>query len=486
MSTTGILRSKTKIGESGKSGIQKKTGQTSAAISNERPTPAELSPIAAEVAGEHHPPDLRCPDTVVRARAGDHHAIHRLLVSLLHQPSAAEFQAQLEDPGYDPGNRLVVKRNDHVVAHAHLVNRQIYFGQQTLPIVVINDFVVLPELKSEGIESLLLGAIQEHIIAVGAQYGVLRTSKPDFFLKRGWSVCLRHSYSTASALAILSHLRESMPPPPRNLLGVEQAKLTVRIWRHVEQAALVRLYQKHSEGTFGPSLRADDYWQWLISRRGYDRIYVAIDGPDRMDLDDSQSPIVGYAVMREGRILELVTEDNAPAAATALLARTCQDAIEQDRHYVQLDAAPGDSLHSVFKAAGGERYYHEAESGQVSMVWLAERISLLRSLCKEMTGRSKQGGLHAGSELGLQLDGDKYGLSVGSHSTKLTEGRIGRSYLECDPPTFAQLLLGHMDVQAAVANGRLLASTRVAIETASALFPQLPIWRPPWDESPAA
>jgi hypothetical protein len=50
---------------------------------------------------------------------------------------------------------------------------------------------------------------------------------------------------------------------------------------------------------------------------------------------------------------------------------------------------------------------------------------------------------------------------------------------------FTRLVLGQLDWQLAVADGRLECSTALAREAAQALFPRLPLWRPPWDEMPA-
>jgi hypothetical protein len=47
---------------------------------------------------------------------------------------------------------------------------------------------------------------------------------------------------------------------------------------------------------------------------------------------------------------------------------------------------------------------------------------------------------------------------------------------------FTRLLLGHLDLEEAVAAGRVRASTRVAQEAAAVLFPRLPLWRAPLDE----
>jgi hypothetical protein len=60
--------------------------------------------------------------------------------------------------------------------------------------------------------------------------------------------------------------------------------------------------------------------------------------------------------------------------------------------------------------------------------------------------------------------------------------RLNRSYLSCNGAEFTRLLLGHVDIDDAVAAGRLVASTRVAHETAQVLFPQVPFWRPPLDD----
>lgn len=416
------------------------------------------------------------------ASAGDHHDIQQLLASVLHQPHSADFQAQLEDPFYEPHDRLLVRHGDFVVGHVHLVKREVAFAGGTIPIVIVNDFAVLPEMRSQGAAECLLAAVNARISEEGAIFGVLRTSRPEVFHRQGWRVCLRHSYSVAGAPEILSHLRET-EPVSRSPLASPESQLTVRIWRHVERGALIRLYAEHGAGTYGAVERTDAYWRWLISRRGYDRIYVAIEGPDKVHLDDVNSPIVGYAVVRDERILELVS--STPSAARELLARACRDAIEHDLHYLRLDAAPHDALHEVFRAAGGQQHYFEAENGLASMVLLPKPIEFLGSLAKDLSNRAREAGFEIPCELGLHIGGEKYSLVIGRRQARLKRGRLGRSYLACEEADLTPLLLGHCDVRTAVESGRLHASTRVAVETAAGLFPRLPMWRPAWDESPA-
>jgi len=223
----------------------------------------------------------------------------------------------------------------------------------------------------------------------------------------------------------------------------------------------------------------------LINRRGYDRIYIAIDGPDKIELNDTLTPIVGYAVVKDERIVELMTSGDRQSVAEQLLARACRDAIEHDTHHVRLDAAPNDPLHRAFKAAGGQQNYHESEAGEVWMVKVFDPVAFFGSISSEVHRRAKAAGMTAPSELGVMLDGMTFTLSIRQRSARFEPGKLGRSYLECSRAELTQLMMGHLNVEAAIESGRLQASTRVAVENAAILFPQLPLWQPPFDSLPS-
>jgi predicted acetyltransferase len=421
---------------------------------------------------------------IVEGRVGDHHAIQQLLTTLFHGASVGDFQAQIDDPFYEPNDRMLIKRDRNVVGHVHLTKRDIHFGPFQFPTTRVTDLGILPEYRGRECATQLLAAAERRMEDDGALMGVVRTGIPGFFTRRGWSVCMRHSFSVAGTREILSRLGESAPVESDPLKPV-RAPLNIRLWRHVEQAALMRIYADNTHNVFGPVFRNDSYWRWLINRRAYDRIYIAINGPDKIELNDTLTPIVGYAVIKGERILELMTSSELPRVAEQLLARTCRDAIEHDTHHVQYDAAPNDPLHEAFKAAGGRQYYHEVEAGQVWMVKVFDPIALFRSISSEVYRRAKAAGMTIPSELGVLLDGKKYALSIRQRTVRLEKGKLGRSYLECSAGEFTQLMLGHLNVEASVEAGRLQASTRVATETASILFPQLPLWHPPFDSLPS-
>jgi predicted acetyltransferase len=407
-----------------------------------------------------------------------------LLASVQRAPSSTEFQAQLDDPFYEPSDRLLCRANESLVGHVRLVKREMRFGLVTLPVSNLVELLVLPEFRQQGCGSALLASAEREMAADGASLGVVRTQQPHFFLRRGWCVWTRHSYSTAGAREILSQLLESRGKC-EEYDSADPSAINIRLWRHIELTGMIRLYLENTQHSFGPLVRTDAYWHWLLSRRAFDRIYVAMRGPDRFELDEGAAAMVGYAVMKEGRILELMVPPNNPQAAEQLLARACSDTIEQDGNYVRLEAPVGDRLHHVIARAGGELGYHESQQGEVCLVKVFDIPQIIELLNEHLHERAKEAKLDLPLELGLHVDGEKYCLEVRPRCVKIRTGRHCRSYLECGRGELTQLLLGHLDVKIAVAAGRVFSSTRVALETAAALFPKLPLWRPPWDELPA-
>ena len=64
--------------------------------------------------------------------------------------------------------------------------------------------------------------------------GLLRTRIPHFFHRWGWAVCGRHSQSRAKARQILARYWADAE--------LRRLPLNIRLWRHVELPALMRIY----------------------------------------------------------------------------------------------------------------------------------------------------------------------------------------------------------------------------------------------------
>jgi hypothetical protein len=245
--------------------------------------------------------------------------------------------------------------------------------------------------------------------------------------------------------------------------------------------ALVRIYNENLRGAYGPVERSEAYWKWLVHRHAFDQICVALDGPDLLELEEIHAPIVGYMVTRGERIVEMFTALGHPKVAAQLLARACQDAMEHGRHTVRVDAPPNSRIGKLFRAVAGKHSRYEPDSGPVLMAKLLSPVMLLRHLARELERRADEAGLPRPVDLGLLVDGDKYRLAIGRGGLEAIGRTIGRSYLRMNVADFTRLVLGHLDWDEAVADGRVQPSTNLALKAGRALFPELPLWFPPFD-----
>ncbi len=409
-------------------------------------------------------------------RAGDHPEIYQFLLAVFQAPSREEFHAVQDEPSYDPAQRLLVKRDGRIAAHLQMLHRSTCFGGARLPVAQVQWLGTLPEFRSRGYATRLLHSAEQEMRRSGAMLGILRTRTPQFFRPAGWAVCGRESCSIARARDILARL--STEPGPRS-------PLSIRLWRHVELPSLMRIYSQNTARGFGPLERSEPYWRWLLSRKAFDHIIVAIHGRDRMELIDTNAPIVGYAVVCQDRVIELLTSPDYPAAGLQLLARACGDSIEHNRQTIALEAPPGDPLHRLVIEAGGTTNASESDAGEVQMVKVLNPAQFVRAIESELAERAGAANLPPVCELGLFIEGTRQVLTVTRRGVRLSTGRLGRSYLALKDNEFTRMLLGHNDVAESVQQGRIIPSTQIALETARALFPRLPLWRPKWDDAQA-
>ncbi|HEX4000890.1 MAG TPA: GNAT family N-acetyltransferase [Pirellulales bacterium] len=439
---------------------------------------------------------------VVCGRAGDHPDVYQLLLAVFQGPSREEFYASQDEPSYDPGNRLLIRHNGRLVAHLQLIRRTMGFGPLRLPVDRLAWLATLPEFRSQGVARALLNVAATGAAANGAAsrnagdcgdgafgadagepiarekagppWGLLRTRIPRFFHRWGWAVCGRHSRSRARARNILA--RYWADPALRT------TPLNIRLWRHVELSALMRIYARNTIAAFGPPLRSEAYWRWLISRKAFDHIVVAIAGPDKLELDEASAPIVGYAVVRQKRIVELLTDPAYPHAGPQLLARACSDAIERDQQEIELEAPPSDPLHRFVAAADGQFFHREMEEQEVFMVRRPAVAALVRCVAPLWESRLRESGMSRACELGLLVGQEKHLLTVARRGTRSIPGRLSRNYIACSSTEFTRLVMGHSNPTEAADGGRLTASTQVALELAGILFPRIETWHPAWDD----
>jgi GNAT superfamily N-acetyltransferase len=452
------------------------------------------------------PPTLAPPSDgprLVPARSGDHLAIHRLLVAAFHGPSPAEYQAQADEPGYDPADRLLVKLGEQVAAHLRLRSRLVQLDSVQIPAVRVMDLVTAPEYRGQGFASSLLCAAERRARESGMLLGLTRTRAPSLFARQGWAVCGRHVFSTAGARQVLAQLRataegilvadddeESHVCLPRPA----QPAIVLRPLRRIELPAVMRLYEQALAGRCGAPARSEAFWEWLLGRGACDAIYVAAEGPESADLALQLAGIRGCVFVREGRIIELLVQPGRDDVARSLVARVCADASELNQWQVRLDAPPDDLLHGLFDAAGGQVRQAEELGGEVYMAKVFDLAGVLARMGDLFTRRLRAAGLPRPVEMGLEIQGAtrphrthasealRLRLVFTSRGMKLAGGPLSRNHLSLRRRDVAALLLGHWNLADLIDAGRVRASSKSAGRLGRALFPKLPWWQPPLDD----
>jgi N-acetylglutamate synthase-like GNAT family acetyltransferase len=408
---------------------------------------------------------------IARAHAGDHGPIHELLLAVCQRPSVEEFQASLDDPHYDPTDRLLIRRDGRVVSHVQLKKRRMRFGQARLPVAEVEWLATLPEYRSAGYALALLEEADRQMRAAGAVLAVLQTDKPELFARLGWISCGRPAYMRVKARDLLAHLTEQTNNP-------RHPPLATRMFRLVELRPLMRLYEQRVAGRYGPLERDEAYWRWLVNRQAYEHFIVAIEGDDSRDFGEQAPELVGYAVTRGERIVELAPRADHPAAAR-LLARACRDAIERDHHSLLVHAPPDGPLGDFLAAAGGAPCACPGRDGEMAMLKVLDRDELLRRLFPELQQRAIR--LASPFELRLNLDGRPWRFALTRRGAKLEPAKPGAADLRCASDQFDQLLLGQLDLDAALAQKTIKVRTKTFAKHLRELFPILPFWRPPFD-----
>ncbi len=422
----------------------------------------------------------RCRLPVVAATGGDHVSVYYFLRDVFHGHTREEFNASLENPFYEPSDRLLIRHGIRIASHVHMLHRTMQFGPLQLPVSMLGSLATLPECRGRGQGSLLLAEAQRRMARSGALIGLLSTSIPHFFHGTGWALCGRHSYSSADVRSVLAGLID------RGYLRRRRPRFQIRPWRQWELDALVRIYNQNLHDTYGSVERTGAYWKWLMRRQGYDQFYVALEGPNLLELGETNTRIVGYAVTRGEAIVELATSPDRRGAAAELIGRCCGDAIELNRNGVVIHAPQSSSVHKLLCRAGGVHHCRESDHGEVFMARLLNPLKLLRQLLVEFSRRADQACLPLPIEFGLAVDRKRYNIELTGSGSKVLSRKLGHNYLRLNVADFTRLVLGQLDWSAAFSDGRVEPSTEQAGQIGPVLFPPLPLWRPPFDDLPAS
>lgn len=438
--------------------------------------PTDVSPTIEGVQSSHSDPFLaRLP--IVPAESSDHVGVYCFLNSLFGEPTQAEFRASIEDPNYQPADRLLVKKGLRIVAHAQVLNRACRLGRLRVPAAQLDGLATDPRLQGQGLGMRLLRAAESRMIRNGALVGWAPARAPRLFSRLGWADFGRHRWSCSDAHRLLGTLMEQGFRLPSR-----RARLHVRPWLLWEVGSLARLYSQGMDGLIGPFQRSEAYWQWLVRRHAFEQLYVAIEGPELIDLDERKAPVVGYAATKGEQILELVTPHAKKGVADLLLARVCHDAVESGRRSVVLHAPEAEPLHEVFRKSGepGRDCVPHCAEGIVARVLRPH--ALMRLMKHVLQERAVKAGLPPAWELGFRVGRKRYLISLADSQVTIAAGKKAKHTVELSRADFTRMLLGRIHWNRALAEARVVPEGSEAAHLARSLFPTLPFWKPPLDD----
>lgn len=414
---------------------------------------------------------------IVTAELSDHVGVYCFLNSVFGEPSEAEFRASVEDPYYRPADRLLAKDGQRIVAHVQVLHRVCPFGSLRLPVAQIDWLGTASKLQGQGLGTRLLRAAEGRMIRSGALIGWVRARPSRLFGRSGWADCDRQAWSCGDAHRVLGTLIEQGFRLPGR-----RARLHVRPWLRWEVGGLARLYREGIDGLMGPFERTEAYWQWLVRRHAFDQLYVVIDGPELIDMDERKVPVVGYAAIKGEQILELVASTAKKGVSAMLLARVCQDAVESGRRSVLLHAPETERLHQVFGQSDGACRDCVPHCGEPVMARVLRPLALIRLMKDVLHERAAKAGLPPGLELGLRVGKKRYLIAIAPSQVAVMARKQARHTVELSRADFTRMILGRIDWDHALAAKRILPGTPEAIDFIRALFPNRPFWKPPMDD----
>lgn len=421
------------------------------------------------------------------ATMADHPRIHQLLLATFHEPSLAEFQALNDAPRYDPSDRIVLRRDQEIAAHIHLVKRNIRFGNQPLATMDVKHLATLPEYRSRGLARQLHDASMEELRRAGVCLATVSARHPSFFAGMGWFPCGRYSYSEIRPTAFLAATCVD-PSTSHSLLRRPARQWEIQVWRRNELDALVSLYERESAESYGLVERLDSDWRWLVGRGAFDHVLIARELKSN-GLFTSENvavgPIMGYAVVRDTRVLEIVADNHDRGIQTALLRRVCRDAMECSRSTLAVYAPPNDSLHALVREAGGAHCLEYRDNGRVVMAKITQPMELLSELRLILKQRAQVAGLPTPFALQLEFGDQGANISLGARTLSVSTARPTPHRVVLSTSALGQMLMGHRSAAELLQEGEIQMTTELARDAALALFPAVPIWRPQFDDEPA-
>ncbi|MEM8946671.1 MAG: hypothetical protein AAGD11_15970 [Planctomycetota bacterium] len=425
---------------------------------------------------------------IVASNTGDNPLVLELLVRAHQVPLAEDFQSRLDEPAYSPLDRLLLRRSEQLIGHVQVSKQIGWFHGQRCPLARLQDFVTLPEFRSSEFDAALLEVAESTAVSEGAVVSFARTDRPEWFEQYGWSRCRGQGHTRANTRSILSHLDAQQSRRRHADDGFE-----VRTWRHFELDSILQIYQQLSTHMWGARQRSLEMWQWLVGRKAHDQVLIAVDRhSDRPETCDGSSGsadsmsselrVVGYAIVRDSCIVEMLTLPGHSSVRASLIRQACRDAIDRDHHFVSLHTPAADPMHELLVTAGGSWIADSPASDGQWMLKLLSPDRWVERLYPVLHERAREAGVSRPLEIDFALGGNCHRLTLTRRSSRFEAIDASPAAVQCDWRALQDLLTSNLTFPEAIAQGRLRTPHLSILRALAALFPPKLLWHSPFPQ----
>jgi len=433
-----------------------------------------------------HQACLKALDSCTRilvGSAGDHPLVLKLLMQAYQSPMAEDFQSRLDEPSYEPSDRLLVHRKDQLIGHVRVSKQVGWFHGQRLPLAMVQDFFTLPEFEVAKVDDALLETAESTAVQEGSVLGLVRTGRPEWFQQRGWSSCFGQGYTRANTMAILSHFDAQTASHQRRHQRrhpLRRSAIEIRSWRHFELDSLRKIYGQVSTQMWGALRRSEETWRWLVGRKAQDQILIAV---QKSKTTAAEPNVIGYAVLRGSCIVEMLTLANYAHVRPLLVARACRDAIDRGHRFVSLRTPANDPMHELLVTAGGSWISETAAREEKWMLKLLSPVRWCERLYPLLLQRAQRAGIARPVEIDFACEKNRLRFALTRRSSRLEvlDDDSSPPHVQCSRATFQNLLTGNLPFAEALKQNRLQVDHDEVLPTLAALFPPELFWQSPFE-----
>lgn len=405
------------------------------------------------------------------ANVGDHALIREFLLKTGTSAVETDFSHWLDDPTYEPSDRLLVRLGDQIIGHVHVVRRIMLWGGERVSTAGLQDLAVLPEYEGSDCRRQLLLAATAQAKDDGALVATTRGNCSLILQELDWILCTGHAMTQASARDVLAYLT------PIETSGRHRMASRVRPWRRIEMQEVMSIYRAATKYRYGTLWRSEPYWHWLLGRNLHDQILVA----ERPTEPGRPAVVVGYAMIRRDHVIGLATLPGYEEATAALLLHACRDVIERGFQTITVYLPCDDQTHDMMLTAGG-RYIPgvDTPTGEL-LLQLLDGDGWVRGLSTLWQRRASVAKLSRPCEIVFDTDRQRIRFTLSRRGGRLTDAKDASPDVSCSRVDFNRLLVGQLLLQEAIDDQRIRVFSDYAETILRALFHYTLAWQSPLD-----